>query len=457
MAHAQNMITIANGDITLYTRDDVKDGVWQCRMSLKGHRGYIRRSTQETDIERAKEVSLQILGELRQRQQQNLPLSRKTFAEVAKSFLRDAETRLKEGRNSAGRYAIIKGTLNRYHIPYFGKRDITLVSKRDLMAYRAWRQAYWVTGEGTDLDTTIKNAPAQQPLKQEWSVLRGVFTHGIDLGYVSPSMMTVLKHDKTKVNKRPAFTAEEYRRLYLFMRKWVRQSPHPRVTRDRHLLRDYVLIMANTGMRKGEAREIKWRDVSPFTNMHGTWMTVQVNRGKTDERLVVCQPGCERYFDRQRKRGYHTGPEDLVFCHEDGLPIKEWIGFGALLKAAGLAKDSKGDNRTIYSLRHTYATLRLQNGTNVYWLKKNMGTSVAQIEAHYGQTNVLVGIEFETAKRKKALKAEAGEGGDQAIITAKPKAGIRVSDLPKIPLKTTEIVPIGAVDMTPVEEDDGEV
>ena len=35
------------------------------------------------------------------------------------------------------------------------------------------------------------------------------------------------------------------------------------------------------------------------------------------------------------------------------------------------------------------------------WLKQNMGTSVQMIERHYGQTKVLVGIEFETARRKK--------------------------------------------------------
>ena len=35
-----------------------------------------------------------------------------------------------------------------------------------------------------------------------------------------------------------------------------------------------------------------------------------------------------------------------------------------------------------------------------------MGTSVAMIERHYGQTNVLIGIEHETAKRKKPPRAD---------------------------------------------------
>lgn len=442
MAHAEHQVKIADNKITLYQRDDVRDGVWQCRMSIKGHKGYVRRSTNQTDLERAKEAALQILGEMNQRQSQNLPIRRKTFAEIATSFLKDVETKWKEGRNSQGRYDIMRGTIQRYLIPYFGKRDMTLVQKRDLMEYRAWRQAYWVTGAGFKETGKTKKPPAPATLKQEWTALRGVFLHGIDLGVVPANLLAMLKHEKNKVNKRPAFTAEEYRTLWLYMRQWIKETNNPRVAKDRQLLRDYVLIMTNSGMRKGEARMIKWRDISTYSNQHGDWVTIQVNRGKTGQRLVVCQPGTERYFNRLKKRGHHTGPEDLVFCHEDGLPVQEWIGFTSLLKAAKLSKDSKGDNRTIYSLRHTYATLRLQNGSNVYWLKKNMGTSVAQIEAHYGQTNVLVGIEFETAKRKKRKKDKPTD------------AAIKVKDLPKQPIELDEIVPVGAVDLTPVDDGD---
>ena len=182
MAHAGNQQTIANGQITLYVRDDVKRPQWQCRIKVKGHSGYVRRSTGETDLDRAKEVALQILGELNQRVTQNLPLKRKTFAEVAAGFLKDAETRWKEGRNSEGRYQILKGTLQRYLIPYFGNCDITLIQKKDLMAYRTWRQAYWVTGPGFKETGKVKKPPTQATLKQEWTALRGVFLYGMDTG-----------------------------------------------------------------------------------------------------------------------------------------------------------------------------------------------------------------------------------------------------------------------------------
>ena len=59
----------------------------------------------------------------------------------------------------------------------------------------------------------------------------------------------------------------------------------------------------------------------------------------------------------------------------------------ALTKEAGVEFDRDGDRRTIYSLRHTYATFRLQEGVNHYVLARNMGTSVKMLEQHYGHTS----------------------------------------------------------------------
>jgi integrase len=431
MAHAKDQVSIADGQITLYRRDDVKDPTWQCRIRVKGHRGYIRRTTGQKDLAKAEQAAWQILGELNQRTSQNLPLRNKNFMEVATSFLRDAETRHREGRTSEGRFLVVQGTLKRYLIPYFGRKEITLIQKKELMDYRKWRQDYWITGPGKG-ERKKRITPTTATLKQEWSVLRGVFTHAIEMGLVSPLILANLKHDKIRINKRPAFTSEEYKRLYEFMRGWVKKSDHPKIQKDRALLRDYVLIMANSGMRKGEARILKWRDVNSYTNEHGEWVTLRV-KGKTGERLVVCQPGTERYFNRQRKRGFRIDPEDYVFCHKDGSPIADWTSFSSLIKAAGLERDTNGNKRSIYSLRHTYATLRLENGTNVYWLKQNMGTSVTMIERHYGQTRVLVGIEHETARRRKAPATPAR-------LTSATSPG--------------DPVPDGAVDPTPALQGD---
>jgi hypothetical protein len=37
MAHAEHQVKIADSKVTPYQLDDVRDGVWQCRMSIEGH------------------------------------------------------------------------------------------------------------------------------------------------------------------------------------------------------------------------------------------------------------------------------------------------------------------------------------------------------------------------------------------------------------------------------------
>jgi integrase len=55
-----------------------------------------------------------------------------------------------------------------------------------------------------------------------------------------------------------------------------------------------------------------------------------------------------------------------------------------MIAKAGVEFDTYGQRRTIYSLRHTYATFRLREGTHHFHLAQNMGTSVRMLEEYYG-------------------------------------------------------------------------
>jgi integrase len=57
------------------------------------------------------------------------------------------------------------------------------------------------------------------------------------------------------------------------------------------------------------------------------------------------------------------------------------------LTESGLVRSSSGSWRSTYCFRHTYATFRLSEGVDVYFLAKQMGTSVKMIEDHYGHIN----------------------------------------------------------------------
>ena len=66
--------------------------------------------------------------------------------------------------------------------------------------------------------------------------------------------------------------------------------------------------------------------------------------------------------------------------------------FGNALEEADLRLDRKGNRRTLYSLRHTYATRQITY-RRVGWdlLAENMGTSVEMIQRHYSHLTVELG------------------------------------------------------------------
>ncbi len=67
----------------------------------------------------------------------------------------------------------------------------------------------------------------------------------------------------------------------------------------------------------------------------------------------------------------------------------------------GLLKSPHGQDRTLYSLRHTYATLRLSDGdVSIHQLAKQMGTSVGMLEKHYSHLEPVLVAEKLAGKRQ---------------------------------------------------------
>jgi integrase len=67
--------------------------------------------------------------------------------------------------------------------------------------------------------------------------------------------------------------------------------------------------------------------------------------------------------------------------------------FERLMVESGLFKDATGKNRTLYSLRHTYATFALAEGVDIHTLARQMGTSTLMIERHYSKLTPMMAAE----------------------------------------------------------------
>ena len=196
-------------------------------------------------------------------------------------------------------------------------------------------------------------------------------------------------------SRRPHFNEREWRKITRNLREFVKVT-NRKTFRERTMLVNYVLILANTGIRVGEARNLKWRDVREVDGGTDKPRNVVLTvNGKTGIREVVSRtPDIKLYFRRiydlriAEVEGTSLDPDGLVFCHKDGSEIGSFKkSFQTLLEKCGVETDSFGRKRTIYSLRHTYATFRLHEGVNHYILSRNMGTSVQMLEDYYGHTS----------------------------------------------------------------------
>ena len=83
-----------------------------------------------------------------------------------------------------------------------------------------------------------------------------------------------------------------------------------------------------------------------------------------------------------------------LFGARNALPVRFFNDtFNKLLKFAKLTENRAGQRRTLYSLRHTYATQALLGGTDIHTLAKQMGTSVRMLELHYSKLTATMAAE----------------------------------------------------------------
>jgi integrase len=153
-----------------------------------------------------------------------------------------------------------------------------------------------------------------------------------------------------------------------------------------------------TGMRHGtEAMGIRWKNIEWHTKDGVRYLRIWVD-GKTGGRWLIAKHRAVDVLKRLHARQddikdiafedlFATRVPHLLFRYNDGHQPHSFVGtFRRLMRDSGLLKDTEGQTRTLYSLRHTYATLELlNNSTDIHTLSKQMGNSAAMIERHYSK------------------------------------------------------------------------
>tara|TARA_R110002072_G_scaffold211424_1_gene368946 strand:+ start:360 stop:1508 length:1149 start_codon:yes stop_codon:yes gene_type:complete len=353
------------GKLHVYKRDN--SSYWQCSAYLGGRNRRV--STKEESLSLAKEFAEDWYLELRGKHRRGEITNEKTFHQAAEQFLREFEI-ITEGERSP---LYVKGHHRRVHnhlLPFFGDMGLSQITPGQIQEYRIHRREKAMEERG--------KAPGHSTIHQEIVCLRQILKTALRHGWLQylPDMSQPYK-SSGKISHRAWFSPEEYKKLYEATRRRALKPKRSRYKWESEQLHDFVLFMANTGLRPDEAYRLEYRDVAVVEDeaTDETILEIEV-RGKRGVGYCKSMSGAVRPFERLMERN-NPALTDLVF------PKTHRELFNRILDEEGLKFDRDNNPRTAYSLRHTYICLRLMEGADIYQIAKNCRTSVEMIEKYY--------------------------------------------------------------------------
>ena len=341
-------------------------------------------------------------------------------------------------------------------LPFFGELGVSEVSPGKVQEYRVHRMSSRgeVNPHSKSKNPPKDKAPSRSTLHNEIVTLRLVLKNAVRHGKLShvPDLSPPYR-TQGKIEHRPWFSPEEYKQLYTATRAYAKEPFHDTYKWNAEQLHDYVLFMANTGLRPDEVNNLQHRDVvivddqgsgreflksrsaanagrvsvrachPLFVLTSDYWLARSRFRARRDARL---RGGVEKGEQPPTPQIEYPQPTDPVF---PGSNVKI---FNNLLRKEGLKTDRDGKNRTAYSLRHTYICMRLSEGANIYDIARNCRTSVEMIQKFYAahikdlldaaSINVMLNPEGDSPQ----ATCEAGSGGRLRRFVTSRFQGTRV-------------------------------
>ena len=408
---------LLGGKVQLYQRPN--SPFWQCAASVGGHQ--FRTSTKTDSLAAAKDIAEDWFLTLRGKERFGGGLPKgKTFKKAAEKFMDEYEV-ITGGERSPKYVETLRHKIEKHLNPFFDSKAVTEITPGLVQEYRVHR------AKTVDKDGNPK-PPARTTIHHEIIALRHVLKTANRHGWLDylPDMSAPYRASG-KIAHRAWFSREEYKALYMACRRRAMRPPNPKWKWECEQFRDYVVFMANTGLRPDEAARLEFRDVVIADDDATGERILEIEvRGKRGVGYCKSMPGAVRPFERLRERlrissvtapapvapmgavrgskslrkdgeakpapvarkglsrgsgkgaeGSRPGPLDRIFG-----PIQREM-MNTVLGELGLKFDRDGQRRTSYSLRHTYICFRLMEGADIYQIAKNCRTSVEMIEKYY--------------------------------------------------------------------------
>lgn len=372
---APKKFAVLDGKLHIFTRPNTKN--WWCGYHKNGV--YVRATTKTADraaaIEAAKEWYY-----IQQYELKNgvIPAkSKNTFEHYAKLALDDYDRLAAEGGKSPNYAKGLRMLLENSLVPFFGRYELKNINQKLWNQYAAQR--------------LHPNSAKPTTIKHHLNGLRVVFRRAFLRGEIdtTPTFHTE-RSSSVHATPRTWFNEEEFRTLAIELIKNIDFLKKTRWESAALELNDYVWFMANTGLRVGEGKNLKFRDIKYRTENDETGVerqVLEINLVKGKRGLGGCKSHhlAVKPFERiVARRGL---AKTWSFSDQPVFQQHHRDMFNEVLKRCDLKK-TKTDpplRRDLMSLRNTYICNRLIAGVAPGTVAKLCRTSSTMIEQHYAR------------------------------------------------------------------------
>jgi integrase len=368
-------------------RTRASGNVYQLRMWIEKEQKYVRKSLKTKELEiarqRAEKQILETLGII----SSGKKVFGVTVEELIKQFLEQKRKDAANGYITNSRISVLRTYLKHFAAYLRNNKMVGSLDSQSCFDYADWRKRE---------NATVKVVT----IKQEQTTINSVIKFAHQKKYVDFDTFQFRKIGKntSETGRRGTFSDEEYNSIVGFLRSWVakKNNVNDCERNIKLLVRDLFFAASNTMLRIGELLQLKWGDIEGYEKTIDdigksiTLVRIRV-RAETSkvrkERTITVRGG--DYFKRIHSETKHKGKDNFIFCDQSTdkkIKMKILYHYWEQIMS-GVGIDYKKRKITWYSCRHFGITCRLKAGASVYDIAQIAGTSVAQIEAHYGHFN----------------------------------------------------------------------
>ena len=425
----RDSISVLDKKVNIYKRG--RSSKWQAAIKLKNGK-WERFSTGTDDESEAREKALQLFYGAEAKAENKLPQSTRKFRNVAKYAIQRMEDELE---NESGKtiYKDYIRVISKYLLPFFGNYNIANINAKLLKEYEAWRDEKMgaevyekryaalknKASNPKDLAAAKKEAgkkfkAAQSTINTHNSALNRVLDEALFQGWITEAIRPTLMNKGIKSESRGAFTYEEWVDIGWKMLNWSKTGHQEKSREIREVLRCYFEFLSYTGIRAGtEAYNLRWKNIQ-LIKSKGADPYVAINvDGKRGKRELIAQDAISVTLSTLASINPQIKHKSIVnllaakidepvFVDRNGNHVTTEAlrqSFKQFLIQHNIRYGADGKGRSLYSLRHTYATLALSNGMDIYRLAVQMGTSVAMLEKHYSKVSARLNAALHSGRK----------------------------------------------------------